>query len=610
MLCGRHVGNRVLGYTQTMLSAAAFGVVVTSLLTQNPQPPRFQLKHPLPAAPGIMMDARQEGEGLATQLARQRKLQGRMLWIDATANLDKFNTEQKIVELLARIKDSGFNTFVLDVKPISGQVIYPSRYAPKIEEWRGRTLPADFDPVPIFSREAKRHKLSMMVSLNAFSEGHRNFKVGPGYETVDRQTVLYEPKPFVKIFGERQPIQTTANAAPRDGVLSVITDPAKVPAPKDDLFAITIDRFGRIVDGFEGGGMGPGRITIPREGSLILGSGELARWLERVSEPGNRAIFEVDADLVPIQDRPDQQIPLMMNPLDAQVVMRNLDLLRELAGKYEFDGILYDDRLRYGGLNADFSPQMRAAFEKWLGRPCQRWPEDVYQITYSPGFARGIVPGPQYENWLIFRARAMRDYVALVRKTLLGIKPSLQFGVYAGSWYGEYASYGVNYGSPDLEAGFWYLSQAYAQTGFADQLDLLVTGCYYRTPTIFDALRLGEPIGRCVESAGYLSNRVADDHTWTYAGISLADFKGDPDGLMAALSASAGSTQGVMVFDLSHDIEPMWPVFKRAFGQPQAAPHQNRQNLLELRRRRAHAIKLGHRRSPVIISAGQAGAGH
>ena len=40
--------------------------------------------------------------------------------LDATANLDRINTEEKITALVQKIKETGFNTLVLDVKPIVG----------------------------------------------------------------------------------------------------------------------------------------------------------------------------------------------------------------------------------------------------------------------------------------------------------------------------------------------------------------------------------------------------------------------------------------------------------------------------------------------------------
>jgi len=115
-------------------------LLLASLLNAKPDEkavaprPRFELASPLPALPGVMMDSHLNGVGLDQQTARAQGLQARILWVDATANIDRYNTPEKIQTLMARVQKAGFNTVVLDVKPISGQVIYPSALAPKLTE--------------------------------------------------------------------------------------------------------------------------------------------------------------------------------------------------------------------------------------------------------------------------------------------------------------------------------------------------------------------------------------------------------------------------------------------------------------------------------------------
>jgi hypothetical protein len=99
------------------------------------------------------------------------------------------------------------------------------------------------------------------------------------------------------------------------------------------------------------------------------------------------------------------------------------------------------------------------------------------------------------------------------------------------------------------------------------------------------------------------------DQTWVYAGISLDQFAGNTEGLKNALQAACGSTQGVMVFDLSHNIEPMWPVFQQAFSEPRKAPHQEPGLLAEVRKRRASVDKFGKKDPAVPIHSGSAGIG-
>ncbi len=574
---------------------------------------RFEMATPL-RLPAITIDALNDGIGLAQQAARSYNLQGRVLWIDGTANIERCNTDAKIVELVQKIKSVGFNTIVYDVKPISGQVLYFSKIAPKIQSWKGKVLPDDFDPLAAMSRAAKKVGIELLISLNAFSEGHSLFKEGPGYSHPEWQSIIYDPLYVIEMPGEEAgetewvPISPKLNAMPGDAQCAVFTDTSKIKNPDRDTFAVSVDRDGRVVDGFDAGGVGGGVPTVPTGGSVVIGRGKAADFLEEHAVPGEKLNFRTYAKFVPISARPDIQYPLMTNPNRPDVQARNLAIVEEILRNYPVNGILYDDRLRYGGLNADFSPLTTSLFEKHVGKKLL-WPDDVFRYTISPTLTRGIRPGKYFDAWLAWRSEQMKQWVTRVGNTVHRVRKDAKFGIYAGSWYGDYQQFGNNYASPQFDGGFWFLTKPYQRTGFAPALDLLITGCYYTTPTIFDALQAGKPIGSTVEAAGQLSNRAARDATWSYAGISLDAFRGNPEGLANVLQAACASTQGVMVFDLSHDIEPMWPVFARAFARPMKAPHQVPGLLDAIRAKRGRYDAWGVKEPIVPISAGSSGVG-
>src|SRR5947209_6444466 len=99
-------------------------------LNVTPPTARFELRDPVGGLPPIMLDWATDSIGLAQQATRgSSQYQARIIWIDATANIDKYNSEDKIVWLVKELKEVGFNTIILDVKPISGQVIYKSKFA-------------------------------------------------------------------------------------------------------------------------------------------------------------------------------------------------------------------------------------------------------------------------------------------------------------------------------------------------------------------------------------------------------------------------------------------------------------------------------------------------
>ncbi len=567
---------------------------------------RFQSAYPLVDLPAIKIDRFLDVLGATKDIARRNNLQGRIMWIDCTANIDRYNEEGKIVDLVARIKKAGFNTIVLDVKPISGQVIYPSKHAPKLREWRGKNLPEEFDPVRIFERECKREGMPIYAAMNAFSDGHRLFNAGPGFERLDEVSVVYESDAQVK----SGLLTINMGAKPTYDTVGVVSVGTNTKAPVSFPVAgnvVVMKPTGEVVQYLEdAGSANPTELVVPKNGFLLSGIGRSAEWLKRNAQVGTKLETAATARFVKLNESTDKQYPLMTSPTNPYVRRRLFQIGEEFISNYEFNGIIFDDRLRYTGLNGDFSDITRDLFERHVGKKLN-WPDDVFRFTYSFSLNKGVQPGPYYEDWLSWRANVITTFISQFRSHIQKFRPTAQLGVYAGSWFGEYQSYGNNWGSDDFDAGFWFLTRNYAATGMADELDFLVTGCYYPTATVYDAMAQGKPIGPTVEAAGYLSYRAVNDKTWSYAGIALDQFKDDPVGLGNALQAAVASTNGVMVFDLSHDIEPMWGVFEKAFSQAMVAPHTRPDLLTEARRRNKN--KSLYPKPPVIISAGSSGVG-
>lgn len=557
------------------------------------QQSRFQPANPLPGLPPLVLDRQLQYDGPAKQVCNRYGLQARILWIDATANIERYNTAEKITALVAQIAASGFNTIVFDVKPLSSETVYPSKFAPKLKEWKGKIL-GDFDPLGPMCAEARKNHLSIYVSMNAFCDGHRLVNRGPGFNRPDEQTVLYEAKPTIRI-GD-----TTFDYAAKP-------DPTKVtlmtPLPTDpSMYGIPCDRFGHMLTA---------GTPLTKGGYYVVGQGLGAAVVKSLHVPNGQVSIDSKTSFVRIGDSvQDKQYPLMTSPTNPSVRRRLLDLAEEVATNYDIDGIVYDDRLRYAGLHADFTDVAKNMFEQHIGKRLT-WPDDVYKFTfsYSTQLNRGIKPGPYYDAWLNWRAGILHQFVTDVRTDIRRIKPKLQLGVYAGSWYGDYQQYGNNWASPALEAGFWFLTPEYKKTGMAPDIDFLVTGCYYPTGTIYDALQEGRGVGYTVESAGNLSYRAAHDQTFVYAGLSLNDFKDNPDGLGRALQAAVATSNGVMVFDLSHDIEPMWSVFSKAFSKPMLSPNIRPGYLDEARRLRVAMDRKNIKEPPIIIAGGASGVG-
>ena len=560
------------------------------LLTQTQG--RFQPGNPLPGLPSIILDRQLQYNGPAKQVCSRYGLEARIMWIDATANVERYNTVEKIQRVVAKIKASGFNTIVFDVKPLSSEMVYPSKFAPKLTEWRGKEL-GDFDPLGPMCTEARKQNLSIFVSMNAFCDGHRLVNRGPGFNRPDEQSVLYESKPVVKIGNLKFEVSTKLDSAK----VTLMSSP-----PPANTYGIPCDRNGAMLEDGK---------ALPKGGFYVVSQGLGAATLQIIRGQNGAVSLESEASFVRIGESvQDKQYPLMTSPTNPSVRRRLFDLVEEVTTNYDIDGVIFDDRLRYSGLNGDFSPLAQTMFQQHIGKRIQ-WPDDVFKFNYSfsTQLNRGIKPGPYYDDWMSWRAGVLRKFVVECRTRIRQIKPKMQLGVYAGSWYGDYQQYGNNWASPALDAGFWFLTPEYQKTGFAPDLDFLITGCYYPTATSYDALVEGRGVGFTIESAGTLSYRAAHDQTFVYAGLSLMDFKDNPVGLGNALQAAVASSNGVMVFDLSHDVEPMWSVFEKAFSVAKAAPHSQSGYLAETRRLRTALDRKGFREPPIIIAGGASGVG-
>lgn len=609
------------------MSAITTAMTLLSALTGQqvgnlpPERNRFQPDSWLPGLPPAIMDTLGNGFGLTQQYARARRLQGRVMWIDGTANLDRMNSEDKIRAIVSELADVGFNTIVYDVKPIVGYTLYPSKLTQKLTEWRDQKMEAKFDPVPPLLAACKQKGISLFLSMNAFCEGHQLFQRGPGYDKPELQTVLYEANPVVYWIGENDetyPVSLEGNLLPGEQgeSLSLVHGLSNLDSPSSDMVTVFLDAGGKVLarpTSHEVEAYRLGEKTWPfqinREAiTVLVGRKAGARFLKESAPVGWTLRLKSQANLLPIGVRPKRQIPLMMNPHLEENQARALSFVREVLGRYAVDGIMFDDRLRFGGLDTDFSESTHRLFESYVKKPV-RWPEDIYEVTYDWNLRKGLRPGKYWNAWLSWRAATLQNWVVRARRAVNQARPGTLFGVYQGSWYGDYPNYGSNWAAQELSAGFSFLTRTYSKTGFAQQLDFLMTGCYYKTGTIFEALASGTSAGQTVEAAGQLTNAATRDQCWAYAGIMLQDYYGNPEGLRNALRAATASTQGVMVFDLSHRFSEFAPVLKQAFRGMAEAPTRHPEVLIQARAARASLDKMGAKSPPVFIQGGAAGAG-
>ncbi|WP_439183384.1 alpha amylase family protein [Carboxylicivirga taeanensis] len=125
---------------------------------------------------------------------QKKKGKEKLMWFDATANFERFSNKDSIDFYLEKIADLGFTHAVVDVRPIDGSVLYPSKIANELKEWKGYKR-GDFDYLGYFIQAGHKYGLEVHASLNIFVAGHNHFDLGPVYEDhPEWGTIVYSPE--------------------------------------------------------------------------------------------------------------------------------------------------------------------------------------------------------------------------------------------------------------------------------------------------------------------------------------------------------------------------------------------------------------------------------
>lgn len=271
---------------------------------------------------------------------------------------------------------------------------------------------------------------------------------------------------------------------------------------------------------------------------------------------------------------PQLEIPgktvLFVNPALPEVQEHEIALFREVAGRYDLDGILLD-RARYDNIMSDFSDFSRKAFEEYLGQPLERFPEDIYTWVEDGNGGWKRLDGPHFRKWIEWRASVIYDFFRRTREELRKVNPDLKFGAYTGAWYPSYYEVGVNWASREYDPSkeFDWATPEYRNYGYAELLDLYTNGNYYWNVSLDEYRRsngqhrnetdsgisTGEHL--CVEGGCRLSRRLLCGHPF-YGGMYVEDYRQDTTQFKRAVEMNLRESDGLMVFDIVHIIQRNW----------------------------------------------------
>lgn len=273
--------------------------------------------------------------------------------------------------------------------------------------------------------------------------------------------------------------------------------------------------------------------------------------------------------LVPTLEIKDKLV-LFTNPALKEVQDHEISLFKEVAAKYDFDGIMLD-RARYDNIQSDFSDSSRTQFEKYIGQSVERFPEDIYEWVKGDDDKYTRKDGPLFKQWIEWRASVIYKFFERARNEIKAVNPDVKFAAYTGAWYPSYFEVGVNWASNNYDPSteFDWATPDYKKYAYAELLDLYTNGNYYSNVTLDEyrqsnglhknetdsELAKGEHL--CVEGGCLYSRKLLGDNKFL-GGIYVEDYIKDSTKFKSAVEMNLKMSDGLMIFDIVHIINKDW----------------------------------------------------
>ncbi|MHB1000199.1 MAG: alpha amylase family protein [Armatimonadota bacterium] len=490
---------------------------------------------------------------------------GKILWCDAEANSHRLNNREGVIDVIQRASEAGINTLIVDVKPLSGEVLYKSQYAPRFGDVDGYTYPEDFDLLSVMVEEGHARGMKIDAGINIFCEGHRQWGRGPAYDNPDWQVISYEVDRTIDIseYGSIHVKKVDPWKSNGDPVVYTRKSGSSLKTDQNMVYlTIKEDHIDSIVDTPDTD------VSIPVEGCILalLISSEI-----RNIKVGASVTWNSEPVFRECQDSLIPSWGIFVNPTGSAAEYEK-NIIREIVSEYEIDGIVFD-RMRYPNIYADFSIETRHSFESWLAKGSINWPDDIFKINDKPWLP--IIPGKYYKEWLEWRASRIKAFAEEAVRIPRDIKPDMEVGIYVGSWYESYYDVGVNWGSSGYHAGYSWMTPEYNDTGYAELFDFICTGCYYPIPTREEARLKNLPEGATVQAGCELSKKAINDASCVYGSLYLRDYKTKPDDFNRAIDTVLNCSDGIMLFDLVYLYDyNWWPLINSILSKDPGTAHR------------------------------------
>ncbi|MCH4147821.1 MAG: family 10 glycosylhydrolase [Prevotella sp.] len=255
----------------------------------------------------------------------------------------------------------------------------------------------------------------------------------------------------------------------------------------------------------------------------------------------------------------------MVDPMNEAFRKHIIGVLQDLVSEYpHLDGIILD-RVRYDGIEADFSNHSRKLFEKYVGQQVKHFPEDIFTWKKGNDGKYHVSQGHWFKQWITWRAQNIHDAMVELRKSVKALNPHISFGTYTGAWYPSYYEVGVNFASNtyDPSVDYDWATKQYKKTGYMECLDLYTTGNYYTDITIDDYQHNKHSVWNetdseaqtgswyCVEGSCKKLRGILGGHPFI-GGLLVDQLYKEPQKLSQSIEMNLKESDGVMLFDIVH----------------------------------------------------------
>ena len=469
------------------------------------------------------------------------------IWIQPGANAASLRTGRGVRDYVGKCRKAGFRRIVLEIDQ-RGTVFFPTRLAPhasEVEEWG---LDPGYDLVGEVLKEAHRQGLQLyIVQPRGSPQRHPN-------------AIVRRWRPFLTVVaadGWAELVNGTDEPRKKHDLIRYTS--SRGPTTRTDPDGQEVIVREDVVTANRAAGDSP----VPRDGYVLSGSGLLKPLLAEHFPVGSSVNLE-DRLLIVRLDISGWE-GWVMNALDPETRASAQRLFAEALRRYPVDGVVIDV-VRYTGYDGDFGPTSHEAFERWLGRPVESYPEDI--LTWDlDSFA--MIPGPLFKPWSYWRAKNVRDTMLEYKQLVHSIRPGLPFGNYVSAWYPLYQQFGSNWASERYQSSDPRLPEDYNETGYASDLDFLCVGLYSPFVTREEANLAGREPWRSVEGGAELAKDVTRGDTTVVGALFALDYKGRPEKFREAILTARRQTAGLVIFDAYYlESYRWWELVREALASP------------------------------------------